>query len=182
MKKRIVVWFVLLVGGLVLSLLLDVFLFPSWFLSPLFHLSTFFPGVLLLYGVMRVSRNTGRWLAGEGRVGDIPRMETNRLVTTGPYSCMRHPMHLGLLFFPMSIALLAGSPTFILIVAPLEAIFILLMLKIYEEPEAIEKFGEAYLLYRQEVPMFNCSPVCLRQLFIAHIDKQGPTYSKQTKR
>jgi len=170
MRQRIVVWLILLAGGLVLSLLLDVWLFPSWFRSPFFHLSTFLPGALLMYGVLRVSRNTGRWLAREGRVGDLPRMETNRLVTTGPYICMRHPMHFGLLFFPMSIALLAGSPTFIIIVAPLEAVFILLMLKIYEEPEAIEKFGEAYILYRQNVPMFNCSPGCLRQLFTASLD------------
>ncbi len=178
MRQRIVVWLILLAGGLVLSLLLDVWLFPSWFRSPFFHLSTFFPGALLMYGVLRVSRNTGQWLAREGRVGDLPRMETNRLVTTGPYTCMRHPMHFGLLFFPMSIALLAGSPTFIIIVAPVEAIFILLMLKIYEEPEAIEKFGEAYILYRQNVPMFNFSPGCLRQLFTASLDGKRPMSSK----
>jgi len=175
MKKRIIAWFVLLVGGLLLSLLLDALLFPIRFRGLLFHLSTFLPGALLLYGVMRISKTTGRWLAKEGRIGDLPRMETNRLVTTGPYSCMRHPIHFGLLFFPMSIALLAGSPTFIAIIAPLEAIFILLMIKTYEEPEAIEKFGEAYLLYKAEVPMFNCSYLCLRQLFTASDRRLDPT-------
>jgi len=32
----------------------------------------------------------------------FPRLETNKLVSTGVYDCMRHPMHFGLLFFPWS--------------------------------------------------------------------------------
>jgi len=77
---------------------------------------------------------------------------------------MRHPMHFGLLFFPWSLALILGSPAFIAIVAPLEMLFMIVMIKLVEEPEALRKFGQAYQEYRARVPMFNLRPPCLRQL------------------
>ncbi|MCD6291658.1 MAG: isoprenylcysteine carboxylmethyltransferase family protein [Anaerolineae bacterium] len=161
---RIVVWIVMLVGGSILSLWLDWRWARSVLLSPLFHLATLVVGALLLRFVLRVSRHTGSLLARLGREGDIPRLETNKLVTEGVYGCMRHPMHFGLLFFPWAIAFLLGSPTFILLVAPLEMAFIVAMIKLVEEPEAIHKFGDAYREYQRRVPMFNLCPSCLRQL------------------
>jgi protein-S-isoprenylcysteine O-methyltransferase Ste14 len=73
-------------------------------------------------------------------------------------------MHLGLLFFPWSVALILGSPTFILVIAPLEMLFMLVLIKFVEEPEAIRKFGDAYRDYQKQVPMFNLHPTCWRQL------------------
>ena len=132
--KRMIVWFLMLVGG------------P------------------LLWLVMRISRNTGRLLARLGREGDLPRLETNKLVTEGIYATMRHPMHFGLLFFPLAIALTLGSPSFILIIAPLEMLLMIAMIKLIEEPEAIRKFGDAYRDYQKRVPMFSLRPESLRQL------------------
>lgn len=83
------------------------------------------------------------------------RFDVNKLVKNDIYSCMRHPMHLSLLFVPISIAFIIGSPAFILIVAPVEMIFIILMIKLVEEPEAIKKFGDDYIEYKKQVPMFN---------------------------
>ncbi|MHA1228444.1 MAG: methyltransferase family protein, partial [Candidatus Hodarchaeales archaeon] len=84
--------------------------------------------------------------------------------TTGFWECMRHPMHLALLFFPLSVALILGSPTFIIILAPLEILIMLAMIKFIEEPEAISKFGDAYREYQKQVPMFNLRPECWLQL------------------
>ncbi len=92
-RLRILLWLMLLIGGAVLGLWIDVQWFPAWLTSPRFHLLSLAAGLLLLTAVMIVPRNTGRTLAMHGRKGELPRMETNRLVTTGPYSCMRHPMH-----------------------------------------------------------------------------------------
>ena len=86
------------------------------------------------------------------------------LVTDGLYALMRHPMHLGLLFFPLSVALLVGSPSFILIIAPLEMLLMVVMIKTLEEPEAIAKFGDAYREYRENVPMFCVRIACIRAL------------------
>jgi len=145
-------------------LLLDARLFSHLYGNLWVHLVSFLLGLGLLKLVMTISRNTGRTLARYGRVGELPRMETNSLVTEGVYHYMRHPMHLGLLLFPFAFAFLAGSPSFVLIIAPLEAIFILLMIKWVEEPEAIRKFGDAYRIYRKKTPWFCLKPDCLKML------------------
>ena len=171
---RLVIWLIMLAGGVWGGLLLDRQLFPVIYRSPEAHLVGFIIGFFLLKTVMTVSRNTGRTLAKYGREGELPRMETNRLVTKGVYLYMRHPMHLGLLLFPFAIAFMAGSPSFILIIAPSEVIFMLLMIKWVEEPEAIRKFGAAYLKYAQHTPWFCLKRSCLQALF----NKVGKTENK----
>ena len=161
---RILIWVVMIMGGGALGVWLDWRWFHELFVNPVFHLATLVVGILLLRLVMRVSRFTGRLLARLGRDGELPRMDTNKLVTTGVYGCMRHPMHLGLLFFPMSVAWILGSPSFILVIAPLEMLFLLAMIKVVEEPEAMRKFGDAYREYRKEVPMFSFRSSCWRQM------------------
>jgi protein-S-isoprenylcysteine O-methyltransferase Ste14 len=166
LTARFITWVVMLLGGSILSLWLDLRWARHWLLNPWLHLVTLVAGVMLLRFVLAVSRNTGRLLAQMGQEGDIPRMETNKLVKSGPYGCMRHPMHFGLLFFPPSVALILGSPTFILFLAPLEMLFIVSMVKLVEEPGAIRKFGDEYREYMKEVPMFNLRPSCIRQLLV----------------
>ncbi len=167
---RIIVWFVFLIGGGILGVISDLKFFPKIFRCTLFHLIVFILGVLLLRMVLRASKNTGRYLSRNGREGSIPRMETNRLVTDGIYGCMRHPMHLGLLFFPISVALLIGSPVFILFIAPSEMILILIMIKFIEEPEAVKKFGSQYTKYAKKVPFFSFKISCLRILLTKKSD------------
>lgn len=158
------VWLVFLVGGIWGGLSLDRILFPAVYRSLWFHMAGFLVGLGLLRLVMTVSRNTGRTLAKYGREGKLPRMETNRIVTAGVYRYMRHPMHLGLLFFPFAFAFLVGSPSFVFMIAPAEAILILLLIKWIEEPEAIRKFGTEYLNYMSQTPWFCFKRECLYAL------------------
>jgi len=164
MMLRTLIWVHMLLGGGALGIWLDSRWFHELFANPVFHLATLAFGILLLRLVMRVSRYTGRLLASMGREGDLPRMDTNKLVTTGVYGCMRHPMHLGLLFFPWSAALILGSPTFFLVIAPIEILIIMALVKLVEEPEAIRKFCDAYRQYQKQIPMFNFRPACWRQM------------------
>ncbi len=166
---RIFIWILFLVGGAIVGIRLDLRWFSKTFFNPFFHVVSAVAGVVLLRLVMRISRNTGRVLARYGREGNLPRLQTNRLVTRGVYGCMRHPMHLGLLFFPLSIALIVGSPCFTLCIWPLEALLMILMIRFLEEPEAVKKFGAEYQKYRQRVPFFNFRPNCLKQLFRSRI-------------
>ncbi len=152
-------------GGALVSIYLDLKLFRSLFENIPWHLISFLVGLFLIKTVMLISRNTGRTLAKYGRRGELKRMETNVLVKEGVYKYMRHPMHLGLLLFPFSFAFLFGSPTFILIFAPLEVAFILMMIKLVEEPGAIKKFDGDYLEYMKSVPAFCFRKECLRELF-----------------
>lgn len=161
---RLLVWVVFLGGGGALGILIDLRLWPGWWHNPLWHLASALVGVGVLQIVIRVSRATGRWLARCGRAGNLPRMQTNRLVTVGPYACMRHPMHLGLMLFPLAIALLLGSPAFVLLVWPLEVLWIVLLVLLIEEREARAKFGADYAAYARRVPAFNLQPACLARL------------------
>ena len=154
----------MLAGGTAAGLYLDNILFENFRIGIFLHGLSFAIGSLLFYTVIRVSRNTGRTLARYGRRGNLKRMETNVLVTGGIYSRMRHPMHLGLLLFPLSIAFLIGSPSFILIISPVEIIVMLFMIKYFEETEAVKKFGKNYLDYKAAVPFFCFKIKCLREL------------------
>lgn len=159
---RLFLWFVMIIGGAVYSLAKDRG--TELFESVWFHILTATAGMVLLVLAFRAAANGGRELT-KGRVGDIPRMETNRLVTTGIYGCMRHPMLFGLILLPLGWALLLGSPTFITFVAPLEMLFIVVMVIVFEEREVKQKFGDAYARYRQKVPMVSFERKCMKALF-----------------
>ena len=152
-------------GGASLSIYLDNIYLNNLFYNLTFHIITFILGFILLRLVIKASKNTGRYLKENGRKGNIPRLQTNKLVTDGLYGCMRHPMHFGLMFFFLAFALLIGSPVFIFIVAPAEMIFMIIMIKIFEEKEATKKFGKDYTNYKNKVPFFSTKKECLKMLF-----------------
>ncbi len=162
---RISIWFLFLAGGAVAGILWDLSCCAHVFKNLYFHIVSFVIGLGALRLVVNASRNTGRYLAQHGKKGNVPKFETNRLVTTGYYACMRHPMHLGLLFFPLGWALMIGSVTFILIIAPIEMLLMIIMIKGFEEKEAVQKFGEAYRQYMRQTPMFSFKFKCLKALF-----------------
>ncbi|MCE4615028.1 MAG: isoprenylcysteine carboxylmethyltransferase family protein [Desulfurococcales archaeon] len=84
----------------------------------------------------------------------------DRLVKIGIYSCMRHPQHLGLVFMPVSLALLAGSPIAFL-GSGWAVVGALLFVLFVEEPECLSKYGESYAEYMSTTPAFNLNPKCL---------------------
>ena len=154
-----------LLGGAAVGMIVDLKHFNHLFKSFVFHSITGIFGIVVLSFVMIISKNTGKYLSKFGRKGDIPRLETNSFVKTGMYGCMRHPMHFGLLFSPLAFALIIGSPSFIFFIAPFEAVLMIIMIKLLEEPEAIKKFGDEYREYMKEVPMFNLRWTCIKMLF-----------------
>lgn len=159
---RIVLWLLMLIGGAAYTFVKDwnTPLFSNLF----FHIITALSGLIVLKLAFNAAATGGKELT-KGRVGTLPRLETNRLVTTGIYSCMRHPMLFGLTLLPFGWALLLGSPTFIMRIAPLEMLFITVMVIIFEEMEVKKKFGAAFEVYRKEVPMISFRKECLSALF-----------------
>ncbi len=158
------IWILFLVGGAILGIYFDKKYFLDIFNNIYFHIGSLIIGYKLLQMVLKASRNTGRYLAKMGRKGNIPRLQTNKLVTDGLYGKMRHPMHQGLWFFPLAFALLIGSITFIFVIAPIEMLLMILMIKLWEEPETQQKFGKAYTEYKQKVPFFCFKPDCIKML------------------
>ena len=162
-------------GGGVLGYYLDYLIFKNIHTNIIFHIISFLIAMCLLFLMVKISKNTGRTLAKYGRKGKLERMQTNVLADQGIYKYMRHPMHLGLFLFPFGIAFLIGSPSFILIIAPVEIIFILIMIKFVEEPYTIRKFGDEYLEYKKQVPWFCFKMKCLKKL----LENVPKNYAKQ---
>ncbi|MEA3466849.1 MAG: hypothetical protein U9R57_01335 [Thermodesulfobacteriota bacterium] len=113
-------------------------------------------------------------MARGGRVGDLSRMETNCLVTTGLYRCMRHPMHLALLF--SSGLCYAGRISLIYYYNLVDrGITYARNNTVYGKIGGKEKIWYDYTAYEKELPMFTLSRSCLQEPFL----KQSKTsYSK----
>lgn len=160
---RATIWFLFILIEFLVGLKLDSYLkvdgqFPFYWRSVILLI-----GLVLLVLVMRIAKNTGAYLKKHGRDETDPRFFTRYLVSTGYYACMRHPMHLGLMFFPLAIALIAGSPGMILIAFVL-MIMITLLVKFVEEPALYKQFGNDYRKYAKQVPFYSFSIRCIALL------------------
>ncbi len=69
----------------------------------------------------------------------------------GPYGCSRNPMAAGGVLTLLGVGLLARSLLLLLYVATLAPVLQLYHIRT-EEPDLVERFGEAYLDYRRRVP------------------------------
>jgi protein-S-isoprenylcysteine O-methyltransferase Ste14 len=86
-----------------------------------------------------------------GRGTPLPVLPTQELLTGGPYRYSRNPMTLGTILAYLGIAVAVGTTAgSVLVLGP--AALLVVYLKRLEEGELAERFGEAYLAYRRDVP------------------------------
>jgi len=115
------------------------------FLIPLLHLIVCIPFLIL-----------GAWLAINGvRETTLKVAETHRsekIVSSGVYSIVRHPQYLGGLLAHVGISFLL-SAWYSLLSTPLIVTLIFLISR-KEEKELIREFGVEYEAYKEKVPMF----------------------------
>lgn len=81
----------------------------------------------------------------------LPILPTQKLLVGGPFRYCRNPMTLGTVTAYLGIAVYARTIAGIGIVL-LFGFLLTLYLKLLEEKELTERFGEAYLAYKREVP------------------------------
>lgn len=107
-------------------------------------------GVLLVTGL-----SLGVWSVyaqlTRGRGTPLPMLPTQELLTTGPFGYCRNPMSLGAILAYLGIGIIAGSAIGLVLMFGCIALLVI-YLKRLEERELAERFGEAYLAYKQEVP------------------------------
>jgi len=143
---RILLWIIILIGGVYYGIKYDLIYFKSYFLNPFFHIISFLIGFILMKLSFHAAAVGGRELKKYGKEGDIPRLETNKLVTSGIFKCFRHPMLFGLSFIPLALAL---------------------MVLVFEEMECYKKFGKDYETYKKKTPIFSKKLNCYKKLFIS---------------
>ena len=81
----------------------------------------------------------------------LPILPTQKLLVSGPFRYCRNPMTLGTIVAYLGIGVYAGTITGIGMVV-LFAVLLVLYIKLLEEKELAERFGEPYLTYKREVP------------------------------
>ena len=92
-----------------------------------------------------------------GRGTPLPVMPTQELLTEGPFRYCRNPMTLGTILAYLGIGVGAGTIAGTVLVLGLSG-SLLVYLKRLEEGELAERFGEAYLAYKREVPFIILRP------------------------
>ena len=84
--------------------------------------------------------------------------DESRLVNSNVYSVLRHPIYSGVLRIIFALVLWNGS-MFALFAGAMASLTMLAWVRLVEERELIERFGEGYRTYRMHVPpFFNFDP------------------------
>ena len=137
-------------GLILLSLYLDKYFgfhgFISYPASLIIGLIIIIPGAVLALTCIIYFLKTGGT--------PVPLNPPEQLIISGPYSISRNPMVTGLLVQFFGFGAVMNSITLTLIISPLLTIIMAAELKYIEEPELIKRFGNRYLEYMKDVPMF----------------------------
>jgi len=151
-----VVMFFLLLGWLALYAIN-----PTW----MGVLSVPFPDWLRWVGFALGLASLGFWSWTQVALGkewspQLQLREEHHLVTTGPYTRIRHPLYTAMIGYGTSLALVTANWIFIVLaVAVIAGLFARIP---KEEQMMIEEFGEEYKAYRQRTerffPIFHSSP------------------------
>lgn len=90
------------------------------------------------------------WVSALLRIGLIPSIRSKeRVITSGIYSLVRHPIYLGNLLFPLGLAIAARAAAALLYL-PVLVIFYA-ALTVVEEASLEAEYGEAYQRYQEKV-------------------------------
>ena len=143
----------------ILPVFLGLFLILKW--ERIVGIKSFisFPFNLILFFIFFITGDIIVWRAytylvivGEG--GPNPQLGgTKKLVTTGPYSIVRHPSVVGKLLGVIGVGFLFNSRIFIFFVIPILLLCSILYNRFIQEKGCVEKFKDEYLAYRKKVPM-----------------------------
>lgn len=158
--KRLIIWISLTALSIVAGLLTDLN-FACTKSFPVFIRIIGVIGIILVHFLLK---RTGKLLRIYGNC-ELWGWSTS-LITQNIYRCIRHPHHLGVGLFMTFLGLLIGYPVTFLIITISQWLWVLLFVIFIEEKECLEKFGDEYLEYKKNVPMFFGNPICIiKELF-----------------
>ena len=154
MKSKFLFWVIVYIGILLVGLISD------WHIVGICKFILSLLGIFMTIYALALSSIAGktlkRYAHQESNSGFVP----DRFTSFGIYSCMRHPMHLGIGLLPLGIALMFGNIAAILAGGWVLAAAFWFVLTI-EEPETMSLYKDSYIEYMQKVPAFNFSLKCV---------------------
>ena len=167
MKIKATFWIIVYLGILAVGLLNSFEL--NSFCSFLFIVLGFFVTIYALALASIAGRTLKLYAHKELGSSFVP----DKFTSVGIYSCMRHPMYLGIGLLPLGVALLFGNVAAIMASGWVLAAAFWFVLAI-EEPETLSSYGDDYIKYMQKVPPFSFSLKCLEDGLYA-VTKKEPT-------
>ena len=84
----------------------------------------------------------------------VPFNPPPKLVTTGPYAYTRNPMLTGIFLLLFGLSIFFCSISLVILFTPLFIFINAWEVKRIEEPELEKRFGEEYVEYKKQTPMF----------------------------
>lgn len=117
-------------------------------------LALFLVSIGFVFGIWSIVVQNAIGKGGPFQVGNLEiSPKTQHLVVSGPYRYTRNPMLLGacLAYFAFAIYL---NSVIAMIIVVLFMIFMLVIVKLFEEKRLLKDFGESYEKYRKKVSMF----------------------------
>ncbi len=136
-----------------LALLVSYALDLPWIQNLNFSLAAWLRGCGFLLGLASL----GFWTWSQAALGALWSAQlllrsAHFLVTTGPYSRMRHPMYTAMVGWGTSLALLTTNWIFVMIAAAMALIFFTRVPR--EEQMLLDQFGDEYRAYMRRTGMF----------------------------
>lgn len=161
MRKISMLWKFIFWPAVWISIFIPSFIWPITFEGFWLILARVIGVVLFVYSMFLASSG-GRTLARFAHQEAHETFWPDKFTTFGIFGCMRHPMHLGLLIFPISVSLMSG---YILAIfgsgwGVAAALWFILQI---EEKDTLKKYGEDYTEYMQKVPPLSLKISCIKE-------------------
>lgn len=116
------------------------------------NLNYFIGGIMIMAG-LAIAVWTVYVQIKKGFGTPVPLLPPEKLLMDGPYKYCRNPMASGTYIYYFGISCFIGSLSAFFIVV-LFILVLMIFIKIGEEPELEKRFGQSYLEYKQETPIF----------------------------
>ena len=106
--------------------------------------------IILIIGIILALLSALIWMLAFKEIGIIPAAkQKSKVISSGIYSIVRHPIYIGNILMPLGLAL-AFRAVYALLYAPVTIIFFTLTTFI-EERELKEEYGEEHIKYKKKV-------------------------------
>jgi protein-S-isoprenylcysteine O-methyltransferase Ste14 len=135
--------------------LLSLPAFPPFPANLLIGFAVFYVGLSIGIKSTKVLYREGMGLPwGEAR----KKVQSSRLVVTGPYAYTRNPMILGYSMLPCGMGFMFRSPGMFTAIPLAVALINIVIVKIREEPSLETRFGQEFLNYKESTPFLIPGP------------------------